>query len=78
MRKLFMYFTELEAEFILRFKFKKIIQQIKNGSIDKYTVKKLAINYYLDYLARLVRGKCITFTEACDLLDEASQKIQAL
>lgn len=42
MRKLFMYFTELEAEFILRFKFKKIIQQIKNSSMDKNTVKKIS------------------------------------
>ena len=73
-----MYFTELKAEFILRFKFKKIIQQIKNGSIDKDTVKKLAVDYCLEYVERLMRGKCITYTEACDLLYEASQKIQAL
>ena len=73
-----MYFTELKAEFILRFKFKKIIQQIKNGSIDKDTVKKLAVNYCLEYVERLMRGKCITYTEACDLLDIASQKMQVL
>ena len=73
-----MYFTEYRAEFILRFKFKKIIQQIKNGSIDKDTVKKLAVDYCLEYLERLVKGKLITVDEACDLLYEASQKIQAL
>ena len=33
---------------------------------------------YLEYLARLMRGKIITLDEACDLLDIASQLKQAL
>ena len=33
---------------------------------------------YLEYVARLMRGKIITLDEACDLLDIASQKMQAL
>ena len=36
------------------------------------------IRNYLEYLARLVKGKIITVDEACDLLDIASQKMQAL
>ena len=48
------------------------------GFVDKDRAKVLAMRNYLEYLARLMRGKCMTFTEACDLLDIASQKIQSL
>lgn len=40
--------------------------------------KLIVMRNYLEYLARLMRGKFITIDEACDLLDIASQKIQAL
>ena len=73
-----MCFTEWRAERILRFKTKCLVFQINMGFVNKDTVKKLAVNYCLEYLERLMRGKCITYTEACDLLNEASQKIQAL
>ena len=33
---------------------------------------------YLEYVARLMRGKIITLDEAYDLLDIASQKMQSL
>ena len=48
------------------------------GFVNKDEAKKLAMNNILEYLERLMRGKCISFTEACDLFDIASQKIQAL
>lgn len=73
-----MSFTEWMAERILKFKTEWLIFRINMGFIDNDTYKILGINYYLDYLARLVRGKCITFTEACELLDIASQKIQLI
>ena len=36
------------------------------------------MKYYLEYFARLMRGKIITLDEACDLLDIVSQKMQSL
>ena len=48
------------------------------GFVNKDKVKIIAMRNYPEYLARLMRGKCMTYTEACDLLDIASQKIQAL
>ena len=48
------------------------------GFVDKDRAKILGMRNYLEYLARLMRGKLITIDEACELLDIASQKIQAL
>ena len=73
-----MCFTEWRAERILRFKTECLVFQINMGFVNKDEAKKLAMNNILDYLERLMRGKCITFDEACDLLDIASQKIQVL
>ena len=73
-----MCFTEWRAECILLFKTYWLAFRIKMGFVDKDRAKVLGMRYYLEYLARLMRGKCMTFTEACDLLDIASQKIQAL
>ena len=73
-----MSFTEWRAERILLLKTYWLAFRIKMGFVNKDTVKKLAVDYYLEYLARLVRGKVITVDEACDLLDIASQKIQTL
>ena len=73
-----MCFTEWRAERILRFKTVCLVFQINMGFVNKDKAKKLAMNNILEYLARLVRGKLITVDEACDLLDIASQKIQAL
>lgn len=73
-----MCFTEWRAERILLFKTKWLTFRISTGVVDKDKAKIIAMRNYLEYLARLVRGKLITFDEACDLLDIASQKIQAL
>ena len=48
------------------------------GFVNKDKVKKIAMKNYLEYVARLMRGKIITLDEACDLLDIASQKMQSL
>lgn len=69
---------EWEAEFVLRFKFKWLKWRIKNGFIEKYKYKKLAMNYYVDYLVILMNYKIISFNAACNLFDEFSQKIQTL
>ena len=73
-----MCFTEWRAERILLFKTYWLAFRIKMGFVNKDKVKIIAMRNYLEYLARLMRGKLITFDEACDLLDIASQKIQAL
>ena len=73
-----MFFTEWRAESILLFKTYWLAFRIKMGFVDKDRVKVLAMRNYLEYLARLMKGKIITLDEACDLLYEASQKIQAL
>lgn len=73
-----MFFTEWRAECILLFKTYWLAFRIKMGFVNKDKTKIIAMRNYLEYLARLIRGKCITFTEACDLIDIASQKIQAL
>lgn len=73
-----MFFTEWRAECILKFKTQCLAFQIIMGFVDKDKAKILAMKNYLEYLARLVRGNFITMDEACDLLDIASQKIQAL
>lgn len=73
-----MCFTEWRAECILLFKTYWLAFRIKMGFVNKDKAKVLAMRNCLEYLARLMRGKLITFTEACDLLDIASQKIQAL
>ena len=73
-----MCFTEWRAECILLFKTYWLVFRIKMGVVNKDKVKKIAMKNYLEYLARLMRGKIITLDEACDLLDIASQKIQAL
>ena len=73
-----MCFTEWRAERIFRFKTKCLAFKINMGFVNKDEAKKLAMNNILEYLERLMRGKCISFTEACDLFDIASQKIQVL
>ena len=73
-----MCFTEWRAECILLFKTHWLAFQLNKGFVNKDKVKIIAMRNYLEYLARLMRGKCMTYTEACDLLDIASQKIQAL
>ena len=73
-----MCFTEWRAERILIFKTYWLAFRINMGFVDKDRAKVLAMRNCLEYLARLVRGKLITADEACDLLDIASQKIQAL
>ena len=74
-----MCFTEWRAECILLFKTNWLAFRIKIGFENKDKVKKkIAMMNYLEYLARLMRGKIITLDEACDLLDIASQKMQAL
>lgn len=73
-----MCFTEWRAECKLLFKTHWLAFQLNMGFVDKDRAKVLAMRNYREYLAILMRGKCITFTEACDLLDIASQKIQAL
>ena len=73
-----MCFTKWRAECILLFKTYWLAFQLNMGFVDKDRAKVLAMKNCLEYLARLMRGKCITFTEACDLLDRSSQKIQAL
>ena len=73
-----MFFTEWRAECILLFKTKWLAFRINMGFVDKDRAKILVMRNYLEYLARLVRSKLITIDEACELLDIASQKIQAL
>ena len=73
-----MCFTEWRAECILLFKTYWLAFRIKMGFINKDKVKKIAMKNYLEYVARLMRGKIITLDEACDLLDIASQKMQAI
>lgn len=73
-----MFFTEWRAEHILLFKTYWLAFRINIGFVNKDKVKIIAMRNYLEYLARLMRGKLITIDEACDLLDIASQKIQAL
>ena len=73
-----MCFTEWRAERILLFKTYWLAFRINIGFVDKDRAKVLAMRYYLEYFARLMRGKIITLDEACDLLDIASQKMQAL
>lgn len=73
-----MCFTEWRAECILLFKTYWLAFRIKMGFVNKDKVKKIAMMNYLEYLARLMRGKIITLDEACDLLDIASQKMQSL
>ena len=73
-----MCFTEWRAECILLFKTYWLAFQIKMGFVNKDKVKKIAMKNYLEYVARLMRGKIITLDEACDLLDIASQKMQSL
>ena len=73
-----MCFAEWRAERILLFKTHWLAFQLNMGFVDKDRAKVLAMRNYIEYLARLMRGKCMTFTEACDLLDRASQKMQAL
>ena len=73
-----MYFTEWRAERILLFKTYWLAFRIKMGFVNKDKVKKIAMKNYLEYVARLMRGKIITLDEACALLDIVSQKMQAL
>lgn len=73
-----MFFTEWRAERILLFKTEWLAFRINMGFVNKDKAKIIAMRNYLEYLARLVRGKLITVDEACELLDIASQKIQAL
>ena len=73
-----MCFTEWRAECILLFKTYWLAFRIKMGFVYKDRAKVLGMRNYLEYLARLVKGKIITVDEACDLLDIASQKMQAL
>ena len=73
-----MCFTEWRAERILLFKTYWLAFRINIGFIDKDRAKVLGMRNYLEYLARLVKGKIITVDEACDLLDIASQLKQAL
>ena len=73
-----MCFTEWRAECILLFKTYWLVFRINIGFVDKDRAKVLGMRNYLEYLARLVKGKIITVDEACDLLDIASQKMQAL
>ena len=73
-----MCFTEWRAECIFLFKTYWLAFRIKMGFVNKDKVKKIAMKNYLEYVARLMRGKIITLDEACDLFDIVSQKIQAL
>ena len=73
-----MFFTEWRAERILLFKTYWLAFRIKMGFVNKDKVKIIAMRNYLEYLARLMKSKIITVDEACDLLDIASQKMQAL
>ena len=73
-----MCFTEWRAERIFLFKIYWLVFRIKMRFVDKDRAKVLYMRYYLEYLARLVKGNLITLDEACDLLDRASQKMQAL
>ena len=73
-----MCFTEWRAECILLFKTYCLAFRIKMGFVNKDKVKKIAMKNYLEYVARLMRGKIITLDEACELLDIVSQKMQAL
>ena len=73
-----MCFTEWRAECILLFKTYWLAFRIKMGFVNKDKVKKIAMKNYLEYVARLMRGKIITLDEACELLDIVSQKMQAL
>ena len=73
-----MCFTEWRAKCILLFKTYWLAFRIKMGFVNKDKIKKIAMKNYLEYLARLMRGKIITLDEACDLLDIASQKMQSL
>lgn len=73
-----MFFTEWRAERILFFKTYWLAFRINMGFVNKDKAKIIAMRNCLDYLARLMRGRLITIDEACDLLDIASQKIQAL
>lgn len=73
-----MCFTEWRAECILLFKTYWLAFQINKGFVNKDKAKKIAMMNYLEYLARLMRGKIITLDEACDLLDIVSQKMQFL
>ena len=73
-----MCFTEWKAECTLLFKTHWLVFRIKMGFVNKDKTKIIAMRIYLEYLTRLMRGKLITIDEACDLLDIASQKIQAL
>ena len=73
-----MCFTEWRAERILLFKTYWLAFRINMGFVNKDKVKIIAMRNYLEYIARLMRGRLITIDEACELLDIASQKIQAL
>lgn len=73
-----MFFTEWRAECILLFKTYWLAFRINMGFVNKDKVKIIAMRNYLEYIARLMRGRLITIDEACELLDIASQKIQAL
>lgn len=73
-----MFFTEWRAERILLFKTYWLAFRINMGFVNKDKVKIIAMRNYLEYIARLMRGRLITIDEACELLDIASQKIQAL
>lgn len=73
-----MCFTEWRAKCILLFKTYWLAFRIKMGFVNKDKVKKIAMKNYLEYVARLMRGKIITLDEACDLLDIYSQKMQSL
>ena len=73
-----MFFTEVRAERILLIKTHWLAFRIKMGFVDKDRAKVLGMRNYLEYLARLMRGNLITIDEAVDLLDIASQKMQAL
>ena len=55
-----MCFTEWRAERILLFKTYWLAFRINIGFIDKDRAKVLGMRNYLEYLARLVKGKIIT------------------
>lgn len=73
-----MCFTEWRAERILLFKTYWLVFRINMGFVNKDKVKIIAMRNYLEYIARLMRGRLISLDEACELLDIVSQKIQAL
>ena len=73
-----MFFTEWRAKHIFLFKTYWLAFQINMGFVNKDKAKIIAMRNCLEYLARLVRGRLITIDKACEILDIASQKIQAL